>query len=109
MDQVQNHLCDKFHLAREQVAGMLPQFLEALVGHMTELQRRADAGDLERLGRAGHTMKGALLNLGLDDCVDIAFEIERAGKAHDRSVDYPALLQKLRMGLGELLIEGKES
>lgn len=82
---------------------MLPSFITALTSHMEKLDSALRAGDLEDLGRAGHTMKGALLNLGLHDCVGIAQAIEQKGKAQDESADYPAMLQDLRKNL-EVLI-----
>lgn len=105
MEQIQAYLCEKFHLPEDQVAEMLPKFMETLVSHMEKLHSATLSGDLERIGRAGHTMKGALLNLGLNDCADIAFDIERFGKEHDSSVDYAILVNELRAKLGELLAE----
>jgi len=99
IEQIEQYLCDKFHLPREQVGEMLPNFMTALSSHMDKLEDALQSGDLENLGRAGHTMKGALLNLGLHDCVDIALEIETKGKARDASADYPAMLETLRRNL----------
>lgn len=103
LDQIQEYLCERFHLPSEQVGEMLPNFITALSSHMSTLDGALQSGDLLRLGRAGHTMKGALLNLGLHDCVDIAMEIEQKGKAQDSSVDYQAMLKGLRKNL-EVLI-----
>lgn len=103
LEQIREYLCDRFQLPQEQVVGMLPDFITALDSHMRKLEVALESGDLVRLGKAGHTMKGALLNLGLHDCVDIAVEIEQKGKAQDSSADYQAMLDDLRRNL-EVLI-----
>ncbi|WP_073612979.1 Hpt domain-containing protein [Desulfopila aestuarii] len=103
IEQIQEYLVEKFHLPREQISEMLPNFIGALVSHMDKLDVAFRSGDLIALGRAGHTMKGALLNLGINDCVDIAFELEQKGKAMDTTTDYSALLGELRERLGGLI------
>lgn len=103
LEQIQGYLCERFHLPHEQVGEMLPNFIEALSSHMNKLDGALQSGDLVMLGRAGHTMKGALLNLGLHDCVDIALEIEQKGKAQDSSVNFQAMLDNLRQNLHVLI------
>ena len=103
LDQIEGYLCEKFHLPQEQVGEMIPSFMIALSSHMDNLDGALESGDLVKLGRAGHTMKGALLNLGLLDCVDIAMEIEQKGKALDTSVDYRVMLGDLRKSLEGLI------
>lgn len=103
LDQIEGYLCEKFHLPQEQVGEMIPNFIIALSSHMDKLDGALESGDLVMLGRAGHTMKGALLNLGLLDCVDIAMEIELKGKARDTSADYRAMLGGLRKNLEGLI------
>jgi len=75
---------------------MIPGMVATLASHMDNLEKAFYADDLEQLGKAGHTMKGALLNLGLSECAEIAFEIERNGKSAEHSTDYQALVSSLR-------------
>ncbi len=103
IEQIQSFLCERFHLPREQVTEMLPNFISALSSHMNNLDGALQSGDLVQLGRAGHTLKGALLNLGLDDCVDIALQIEQKGKAQDNSADYQSMLNELKQNLQVLI------
>jgi HPt (histidine-containing phosphotransfer) domain-containing protein len=103
IEQIHEYLAEKFHLPHEQINEMLPNFIVALVSHMDKLEVALQASDLVALGRAGHTMKGALLNLGMNDCVDIALEVEQKGKAMDTTVDYAVLLGELRERLGGLI------
>lgn len=103
LDQIQRHLCDKFHLPEEQVEEMLPSFVTTLKSHMEKLRNALQGGDLVKLGRAGHTMKGALLNLGINDCTKIATEIEQCGKAEDETADYAAMIGELEEKLSSLI------
>lgn len=103
LDQIRGHLLHKFQLPSEQIEQMLPEFVNALISHVANLERALIAGDLMALGRAAHTIKGALLNLGLDDCVELAREIEVEGKALNSETDFTQLVGQLRQQLGELI------
>lgn len=103
LDQIRSHLSGKFHLPMEQIDQMLPEFVKTLASHMDTMQKALGAADLAQLGRSAHTMKGALLNLGLEDCVELAREIETQGKALNSSVNYEKLVGELRERLGELI------
>lgn len=102
IDQIKLYLCDQFQLSPEQVGEMLPTFIVTLSTHMQNIERTLSENDLMALGRAGHTMKGALLNLGLNDCAQLALHIEERGKAGDRYTDYAALVADLRKRIGPL-------
>jgi HPt (histidine-containing phosphotransfer) domain-containing protein len=94
--QIQSYLAKQFNLGSEQISEMLPSFITTLSGHMANLEEALKSGNLENLGKSGHTIKGAFLNLGLADCAEIAFQIEQGGKSQDQSVDFPGLIATLR-------------
>jgi histidine phosphotransfer protein HptB len=96
INQIKKYLSDQFNLEDEQVSEMLPSFMATLAGHMANLEKAFDSGDLMVIGKSGHTIKGAFLNLGLTDCAEIALQIERHGKDGDRSADYAQLVSNLR-------------
>lgn len=75
---------------------MLPRFISTLAGHMTKLEQVLDEGDSKGLGKVGHTLKGALLNLGLLECAELARIIEQHGKQCDTSFDYTTVVGQLR-------------
>ncbi len=95
--QIRTHLGEQFGLTTDQVQEMLPSFITTLATHMDTLERSLGAGDPLVIGRAGHTIKGALLNLGLAEYAELAFCIEEQGKAGDAATDYPALVARLRL------------
>lgn len=82
---------------------MMPSFLSTLGEHMETLEDALGDSDLLRLGKAGHTIKGAFLNLGLQECAQIAIDIELSGKAGDSSVDYRAKIDSLHQLLKPIL------
>ena len=103
INQIKLYLCDQYQLSPEQVGEMLPGFIGTLSSHMANLERALGQDDLMTLSKAGHTMKGALLNLGLDDCAKLALFIEERSWAGDLSIDYPALVANLRKEIGPLI------
>jgi HPt (histidine-containing phosphotransfer) domain-containing protein len=100
---IKEHLVRQFNLTPEQIERMLPSFLETIASHLDGLEGALAENDPMRIGRAGHTIKGAFLNLGLDDCAVIARQIEERGKAEDRLTDYAQLVSRLRLLLAPLL------
>ena len=103
IDTIRNHLEQQYHLPNEQVEVMLPSFIKTLSNHMVDLHDALAQGDLLLLGRAGHTIKGAFLNLGLDECAQLALRIEQSGKAGDASEDYKRLIRQISTRVAPVL------
>jgi len=97
------HLTKQFSFTAEQVEMMLPSFISTLASHLNNLESAVDGKDPELVGKAGHTLKGALLNLGLADCAVIALEMEQNGKRGNTEFDYETHLHNLRNKIGDLL------
>lgn len=96
IETIKNYLKQQFSLGDEQILTMLPDFISTLEGHMDNLEKILQSGDLYELGKSGHTLKGALVNLGFHDLAELAFEIEKFGKKRDESIDYGAIVKRLR-------------
>lgn len=96
LDHIRGYLGEQFQLSPDQVKEMLPSFISILATHMDNLERSLGAGDPLIIGKAGHTIKGALLNLGLAEYAELALIIEEKGKSGDSSTDYSALVASLR-------------
>jgi HPt (histidine-containing phosphotransfer) domain-containing protein len=103
IEKIKVHLEEQFCLPRDQIDMMLPSFLSALGSHMQNLENALEEHDLISLGRAGHTIKGAFLNLGMGDCAKVALRIEEKGKQGDTSTDYGSLIEDLRVRINPLL------
>jgi HPt (histidine-containing phosphotransfer) domain-containing protein len=97
------HLARQFSLPMEQLEMMIPGFISTLETHMRNLDGALLDNDPQLLGRAGHTIKGAFLNLGLEDCASIAIQIEERGRAGDKETDFKALVEELRLKIAPIL------
>jgi len=102
-DRLTTFLCDYYKLPAEKVADMLPTFLNVLQNHMINMEKSVEEGNIQTIGSAGHTLKGALMNLGLDDFAEIAQIIEREGKAGRSETDYSGLVEQLKKKMAEIL------
>ncbi|WP_163336872.1 Hpt domain-containing protein [Desulfopila sp. IMCC35008] len=100
--KIELYLSSRFQLPPEQVAEMIPTFITTLKEHVVNLENALKSGSLVELGGSGHTIKGALLNLGLFESAEIALEIEKNGKAEDQGTDYQALVGKIKADLTPL-------
>lgn len=104
-EQIKLHLAHQFHLPEEQIDLMLPNFIATLGSHLENLQKALDEKDPVALGKSGHTIKGAFLNLGLTECADVALTIEKMGKAGDTDTDYRTLINTLAEKLEPIFLE----
>ena len=102
-EQIMSHLASQFGLPTEQIDAMIPSFITTLGSHLQNLEDALAGGDLVLLGKMSHTIKGAFLNLGLDECASIALQIEKQGKAGDTSTNYRQLVDDLRNRVNPLL------
>lgn len=102
-EQIVLHLTEQFGLPQEQVDSMLPSFITTLGSHLQNLESALIEEDLILLGRMGHTIKGAFLNLGLEECAAIALQIEKRGKEGDNSANYRQLVDDLHLRVDPLL------
>ncbi|MBU1138456.1 MAG: Hpt domain-containing protein [Proteobacteria bacterium] len=90
-------------MGEDTVDAMLPAFLTTLQNHMQNLEDALALNDPATLGRLGHALKGALLNLGLDDLADIAHTIEIEGKSGSSDADYASMVIRLKVKMAEIL------
>ena len=100
IDHIRRHLRCAYLMSDEKVASLLPGFMEALRCHLVQLQKSMDSGDLEMLGHSGHTLKGALLNLGLVDLASVALEIEELCRQRCQEADYETMVATLQKEIG---------
>ncbi len=103
IESIRLHLIKQFNLPIEQVDTMLPSFIAILGTHMCNLENALAANNPLQLGRAGHTIKGAFLNLGLQDCARIACIIEEKGRQGDSVTDFGKLVDDLRLLISPVL------
>jgi len=103
IQHVKIYLSEQFHLTDEQIESMFPGFVATLAAHMQNLENSFAENNLITISKAAHTLKGALLNLGLEECAQIALLIEEKAKAEDGSADFQRLIDGLRIGLAPII------
>ena len=103
INKIKIHLAEQFNLTDEQIESMLPGFVVTLITHMQNLEDALFVNNPETIGRAAHTLKGALLNLGMEECAKIALLIEEKGKGEGESTDCKKLVDDLRLGLAPII------
>ncbi len=96
LEAILNHLKTAYLLSDEKAAGMLPGFCGALLTYIEDLEEKIKAGDLDEVTRAGHTVKGALLNLGLHDLANQAFSLEQLSKQGVQTNEYSRLVKEMK-------------
>ncbi len=101
--EIKQYLFEQFNLTEEQIKSMLPGFISTLVSHMQNLENALVENNPTTMGRAAHTIKGAFLNLGLDECAQTASLIEEKGKAGDMTTDFKKLVNDLWGCLGPVI------
>ncbi len=87
-------------------------FLENAPPMVTEAREALAAGDMERLGRAAHTLKGSVSNFSAKDAFDAAYHLEtiaRKGPADSAGPAVDALTEEIDRVMQELAALVKET
>ncbi len=93
--RIKQHIQTAYMLSAEKSEQLIPNFLLTLRKYALELEPIHARGDLQALGKTSHTVKGALLNLGLTELADVAYAIERNSKSENREYNYRETIQEL--------------
>lgn len=103
--RIKKYLAEQFNLPEDQVELMLPEFKKTLKDHMESLEDVQAQENLADLGKAAHTIKGAFLNLGLQDCAELAMRVEDNASNGDMQTDYTSLIASIREKVQEIIDE----
>lgn len=104
IDEITEHL----GIEKEEVIEFLHDFLDYSESEdLSGLEEALNTGDSSEVGRRGHSIKGAALNLKLTEVAELAGQIEKKGLANDME-EVPELTAKLKdklKGIREFLKE----
>ena len=67
----------------ELLAELLTLLCDSSKDDVAKIVSGAEAGDVEAMGEAAHSIKGATASLGVEGVRVVAYEIEKAGRAGD--------------------------
>jgi HPt (histidine-containing phosphotransfer) domain-containing protein len=102
-DQImREHLRESYLLSDARIDEMLPRFVSTLKKLMVDLEKQAGENDLTGLMHTGHAMKGALLNLGLQQLAQKAFRLEKLDSRPADRESAAALIADLRQEVDKL-------
>ena len=101
--QIREHLRTAYLLSDEKIETVLPRFLETIRTLLSELENLAVTDNNNAISRAGHAMKGALLNLGLQDLAERALAIEKHQQVCDTYRDCVQLVDELKQEIEKIL------
>jgi len=102
-EKIRDHLSTAYLLSDEKIETVMPRFLGTIKNLMTELERLAETDDSDALSRAGHAIKGALLNLGLPELAAKAYSIENHMQVCHINGDRGKLVDELKQELDKIL------
>jgi len=102
LSSIKNHLSSVYNLNNDQIDNMVGNVKKTLSENLSSAALALENNDFEKLRISAHSIKGSLLNLGLNDAADKARTIEISVK-EERDVDFSMLLSQLKEGIGALL------
>jgi len=92
--QILQHLMNEYELDQASAQEVLDMYRNSLQEGMDALESALTAGDLGEVERQAHAVKGALLNIGLDEQAEIAKTMEFSARK-DEACDYSGMRAKL--------------
>lgn len=103
LQKIKSHLRSSYLLSDEKIEAVLPRFLGTIRNLMTDLKDLAVTDKNDALSRAGHAMKGALLNLGLPELAQKAYSIEKHQQVCDSERDCVQLVDELKQEIDKIV------
>jgi HPt (histidine-containing phosphotransfer) domain-containing protein len=100
---IREHLRSSYLLSEEKIEAVLPRFLDTVAQLMSELEHICTTDDTTAISRTGHAMKGALLNLGLHDLAQKAYNIEKNQENNGTEQDCAQLIGELKQEIIKIL------
>jgi len=104
LEAIRNHLQSTTMLQPEQIDRILEAALASIRQWLYRVSEAQRQGDMEAMGRAAHTLKGTLLQCGLDVWAHKAQAIHTAVRAQ-QTAPYADLILELQRGLEPILKE----
>lgn len=102
INNISRYLLTEFELSQDQIDEMLPLFVETIHSHMEKLEETLEANDYIAMKKMGHTMKGALLNLGVTELADLALQIESYSAGETDIVDCEDIVKSLKVKINDI-------
>ncbi len=98
-----NHLRQKYPLNDEQLQQLLSESVLSIRQSIQEIEETLVQGDFPTLAGKAHKIKGVVMGLGAENCVELCRELEKSAKKsdHERSTTIVGKLKQLLRSLLE--------
>ncbi len=93
---IATHLEKSYNLSQDKIDELLPRFTSKLNDHFQNLENEINLNNPTAIVVASHTLKGALLNLGLNDLAQYAWILEKGYSTNDDSINYGEVFISLK-------------
>ena len=103
-EEIREHLQKTTMLQPEQIDRIMQAAMRSIEEGLAKVAKAQEKEDWEELGRAAHTLKGTLLQCGLDRWAEKSQNIH-TGIRDQAKLDYAALISELSQELGPLVHE----
>jgi len=100
---IRKHFAEKYRMKPKQIDLLIQASQKTLIKNLNAMDAALTVGDMKALAGVAHGLKGALLNLGLEDWAGMVLKMEMGAKA-DEKHDYHEWGRALREGLQPLLM-----
>ena len=100
--QAYHHLKSQLHLNDEQTINILDTLATPLKTTLQSVEEAHTKHDLNAISEAAHSLKGALLNLGLDELAEIAKIIEKSSSMGEK-ISHKKQLTYIKEALQQLI------
>ncbi|MFC1513347.1 response regulator [Thermodesulfobacteriota bacterium] len=101
--KIKIHLASAYHLSPAKINHLLAASSQALTTHLQEAENAITNDDADAVSHTAHTLKGMLLNLGLNNLAELAARIETNQKRQGEVTACTAQFAAIRRELSPLL------
>ncbi|MDH5298675.1 MAG: response regulator, partial [Desulfobulbaceae bacterium] len=99
---VKKHLINVCRMPPERVDMLFDSFRQTLAGYIADAEKALTDGDTASLRLAAHSLKGGLLNMGLSEWAELAYQLERDAQKGEIAPTHSDLLQEMQTGISPL-------
>ena len=95
-DRVKKHLCTNFELKEDQAEQILKSASQTLADNFKKILSGLEQQNYKQISEYAHSIKGSLLNLGLDKAAALAKQVEITAGSKDIADDFPEMINQLK-------------
>ena len=102
LDRVMRHLRDFYGINREECVDIMKSYGQTTATTLDNLRKAIEQNIPADIGQCAHSLKGGLLNLGMNELADTAYDLEKNSDVKSQQ-DQQELLAELENGLKDLV------